>query len=69
VAGEDIPLGARVLSIADAFEAITSDRPHRKARSVSEAVDELRRGSGTQFDPRLVEAFIKMIEREPQVTG
>lgn len=69
VAGEDIPLGARILSIADAFEAITSDRPHRKARSVKAALDELRKGAGTQFDPRLVDAFVKMIERDPQVTG
>jgi HD-GYP domain-containing protein (c-di-GMP phosphodiesterase class II) len=60
--GEDIPLGARILSIADAFESMTSDRPYRKALALEDAIYELRRCSGRQFDPRLVEVFIKLIE-------
>lgn len=67
--GEDIPLGARILAVADAFEAITAHRPHRPARSPKEALAELRAGAGTQFDPRLVEAFAKLVEREPRVAG
>jgi len=59
--GEDIPLAARILSIADAFTAIISDRHYRKGRSQQEAFDELRRGAGTQFDPALVEHFIKVV--------
>lgn len=69
LAGEDIPLGARILAVADAFEAMTSNRPHRKARSPREALAELRAGAGTQFDPRLVEAFARLIEQDPRVTG
>lgn len=62
--GKSIPLGARILSLADAFEAITSDRPYRKARSVEEAVKEIKRCSGTQFDPELVEAFIRVLKKK-----
>jgi hypothetical protein len=59
--GKDIPLGARLLNIADAFNAIVSDRPYRKARSYEEAYQELRRCAGTQFDPELVEHFIEVV--------
>lgn len=59
--GKDIPLGARILNIADAFDAIVSNRPYRKARSYEEAYKELRRCSGSQFDPDLVEHFIKVV--------
>jgi diguanylate cyclase (GGDEF)-like protein len=60
--GEQIPLGARIITVADAFQAIVSDRPHRKARSVEEAVDELCRCRGTQFDPMVVDALVQLIE-------
>jgi HD-GYP domain-containing protein (c-di-GMP phosphodiesterase class II) len=56
--GEGIPLIARILGIADAYSAMTSDRPYRKGMSPQEAVDELRACSGRQFDPALVEVFI-----------
>jgi HD-GYP domain-containing protein (c-di-GMP phosphodiesterase class II) len=60
----DIPLAeSRVLAIADAFDAMTSNRPYRMALTQEEAFRELRDGSGTQFDPEMVEAFIDMIER------
>jgi HD-GYP domain-containing protein (c-di-GMP phosphodiesterase class II) len=58
LAGERIPLLARVVACCDAFNAMTSDRPYRAALSLDEAVAELRRWSGTQFDPRVVDALI-----------
>ena len=57
LASEEIPLAARIVRCCDAFSAMTTDRPYRKARSVEEALDELRRCAGTDFDPRVVEAL------------
>ena len=59
LAGEKIPIECRILAIADAYDAMTSDRPYRKAMSHDAAVTELRRCAGTQFDPTLVELFIQ----------
>jgi diguanylate cyclase (GGDEF)-like protein/PAS domain S-box-containing protein/putative nucleotidyltransferase with HDIG domain len=59
--GQDIPVGARLLSIADSYDAMVSDRPYRKGRSHAEAISELRSCAGTQFDPELVEHFIQKI--------
>jgi HD-GYP domain-containing protein (c-di-GMP phosphodiesterase class II) len=56
--GSEIPLGARILAVADSFEAMMSDRPYRKALSLAEALKEMKVNSGTQFDPEIVEAFI-----------
>jgi putative nucleotidyltransferase with HDIG domain len=56
--GEEIPLGARVFAVADTLDAITSDRPYRKAKSFVAARDEIKRCSGTQFDPNVVEAYL-----------
>jgi putative nucleotidyltransferase with HDIG domain len=58
--GEDIPLGARIFSVADTLDAITSDRPYRKGRSFLAARQEIARCSGTQFDPQVVDAFLEM---------
>ncbi len=60
--GEDIPLIARVISVVDAFDVMTHDRPYKKAVSQEEAIAELKRCSGSQFDPQVVEMFIKIIE-------
>ena len=60
--GEQIPLEARILAIADSFDAMTSPRPYRPALSLEEAIKELRQGAGTQFDPKVVEVFIGLVE-------
>ena len=57
--GEDIPLGARLVAVLDAWEAMRSPRPFRSALAREAAASELRRGAGTQFDPRVVEAFLQ----------
>ncbi len=62
--GDNIPLGARIIAVADAFGAMTTDRPYRKALSIGEAVKELEKYSGTQFDPHLVEIFISILRRK-----
>ncbi len=61
--GEAIPFEARILSVADAYDAITSPRPYRTQLSLKEALDELRRCSGTQFDPALVPVFCEIMEK------
>jgi len=58
--GEEIPLGARIFAVADALDAMISDRVYRKALSIKHAQDEILRCSGTQFDPKVVEVFITM---------
>jgi hypothetical protein len=59
--GEAIPLGARILAVADAFDAMLSEKRHRRARSQAEAVRELERCAGQQFDPKVVKAFIQQL--------
>jgi HD-GYP domain-containing protein (c-di-GMP phosphodiesterase class II) len=61
--GDQIPLGARILAVADAFSAMTSDRPYRQAVSKGMALEELRRNAGTQFDPIVIQAFESVVER------
>jgi putative nucleotidyltransferase with HDIG domain len=62
--GEEIPLGARIISICDAYDAMTHERPYRPARSGTEALDELRLGAGVRYDPRLVDAFVRALYRD-----
>jgi len=61
--GADIPEGARVIAVADSFDAMTTDRPYRRALSSEAAVAELRRVAGTQLDPKMVEAFCTLVAR------
>ncbi|HAG07796.1 MAG: HD domain protein [Clostridia bacterium 62_21] len=61
--GEAIPLGARILAVADTYDAMTTDRPYRRALTRQQALDELRRCSGTQFDPAVVNAFLATQEQ------
>ena len=62
--GNNIPFMARILSIADAFDAMTSERPYRKALTIEEAIEEMKRNSETQFDPNLVKSFLKLFKKE-----
>ncbi len=61
-----IPLGARILAVVDSYSAITDERPYKPARPHDDAVAELRRSAATQFDPRVVEAFCQIMDRERQ---
>ncbi|HUZ35220.1 MAG TPA: HD-GYP domain-containing protein [Streptosporangiaceae bacterium] len=64
LAGDEIPEFARVIAVADAFDAMTSNRSYRGARTLEDAVADLRKWSGTQFDPALVDAFVAALEAE-----
>jgi HD-GYP domain-containing protein (c-di-GMP phosphodiesterase class II) len=63
--GEQIPVGARILAVLDAFASMTSGRPYRAAMTREEAVAELRRYAGSQFDPAVVEAFVQVVGTQP----
>jgi len=63
VKGEDIPLEARILSVADVYDSLTSDRPYRKAMSPFEAKEIIEKGSGSEFDPRVVKAFLSAFRK------
>ena len=67
LAGEDIPLGARIMAVADAFDAMTSHRPYRPAMAVEEALGEIKRCVDTQFDPVVARAFLKVSASLPVV--
>jgi len=70
LAGEEIPFAARLVFCCDAYNAMTTDRVYRAALPIEEAVAELRRNSGTQFDPSMVDALVEVVqEGEPAVTG
>ncbi len=64
LAGDEVPEFARIIAVADAFDSMTSDRSYRNARPVEVAMAELRKNAGTQFDPVMVIAFIKAIDRD-----
>jgi diguanylate cyclase (GGDEF)-like protein/PAS domain S-box-containing protein len=70
LAGEDIPLGSRIIAVCDAYDAMVSDRPYRAPLSTVQALGELRRCAGTQFDPEVVEMFCQVLtDRERQLFG
>ena len=69
LAGEQIPLPARIVLVADAFDAITSDRPYRRKRHVLAAIEELRSHAGTQFCPSVIRALEQVYREEPQTLG
>ncbi len=64
LAGEAIPLESRILNLSDSVEAMASDRPYHRAMSTDEIIREIRRCSGTQFDPKVVETFIAIVDRK-----
>jgi putative nucleotidyltransferase with HDIG domain len=63
--GDQIPLGARIIAVADAFDAMTTDRPYQKARQTWEALEIIEKGSGQHFDPHIVAAFASVMKRRP----
>jgi hypothetical protein len=67
--GEAIPLTARIFAVCDVYDALTSDRPYKRAWSTADALREIWAGAGTQFDPRLVTEFVRMIEAEDSAAG
>lgn len=67
LAGESIPLGARIIAVVDAFDAMTTDRAYRRARPVDAALDVLRSERGRQFDPTVVDAFLALLAERPWV--
>ncbi len=75
LAGDRIPLAARIIAVADAYEALVTDRPYRRARSPLQAVEEIRREAGRAFDPAVVHAFLRVLGRRgarglaPLLTG
>jgi len=62
--GKEIPLGARIIAVADAYQALISDRPYRKAHSEKEALKIIKEGSGSQFDPEIVDSFMVIVENK-----
>jgi len=66
IKGNQIPLGARIIGVADAFDAMTSDRPYRKALTIEAAIAELRRQAGKQFDAEVVEKFLQALQEQEQ---
>ncbi len=69
LAAEAIPLGARIIAVVDAFDAMTSDRPYRAAMTEEAAIEELRREAGRQFDPEVVAAFLELLREERAADG
>ena len=69
LSGKEIPIGARIVAVVDAFDAICHDRPYRRARSRNEAIAEIRWGAGTQFDPTFAAMFLSQFEAELSAVG
>ena len=72
LAGESIPLDARIIAVADSFDAMVADRPYRKGLGIKEAADELAKCAGTQFDPEIVDCLCSRLARlakDPSLCG
>ena len=69
LSGEQIPLLARILSVADAFDAMTSKRAYRNAMSIEQALAELLKNRGKQFDPSALDAFLEVVKKIPAARG
>lgn len=67
LAGDEIPVAARIIAVADSYVAMTSDRPYREAMAPQDALEQIRRGAGTQFDPAIVDAFVRL--HVPETNG
>jgi len=67
ISGKKIEVGAMILAVADSFDAMTSDRPYRKALSLEEAINQLKANKGKQFSPLVVDCFLKVIENNPSI--
>jgi HD-GYP domain-containing protein (c-di-GMP phosphodiesterase class II) len=65
--GEEIPLGARIVAVIDSYDAMTTDRPYRTALPKEVAIEELKKGAGTQFDPKVVKAFLEVLNEDPRM--
>lgn len=66
---EEVPLAARIFSVVDAYDAMTSDRPYRRAMAPADAVEEIARCSGSQFDPEVVEAFLILMDEQVELAS
>lgn len=64
--GKDIPLEARIIAVADAVEAMASDRPYRRALNLEKIEEELNRNSGTQFDPMIIESMLQILRERKE---
>ncbi|MDP2276644.1 MAG: hypothetical protein Q8K51_00310, partial [Nitrospirota bacterium] len=66
ISGEEISVMARILSVIDTFDAMMTDRPYRKAVSLSKAKEELKQSAGSQFDPQIANAFLNMLDAKEE---
>ena len=64
--GEDIPLGARIIAIADVYQALISDRPYRRALSQDRVMEIIKSEAGAQFDPKIVDVFLRVLEQKDE---
>lgn len=65
--GEEIPIGARIMALVDAFDAMKSERPYRRPLPDEEILSEIKKNAGAQFDPKVVEAFLSLVNKDPQI--
>ena len=66
--GDEIPLSARILTVADVFDVLTSQRPYKAPLSLDAARERLLKGAGTSFDPQIIQAFLQLLEIQPDFT-